>query len=133
MTAVSKARGQIFASNAEDYFITTRVYPWEDIPDLVIGRRAYDNWLVFQARKSKHTVIDVTNTVLAVHQTTEGGNFEGLTHANKDYNFKLLRRLDEKINYDTGWINCAEIYSKYVKETIIFECRTVDKQTCLIR
>ena len=133
LTAVSKTRGQIFASNAEDYFITTRVYPWEGIPDLVIGRRAYDNWLVFQARKNKHIVVDVTKTVLAVHQTTEAGNLEGHTHANKDYNFKLLRRLDRKIKYIAGYINCAEMYSKYVKETIIFESRTVDKRTCLIR
>ena len=133
LTAVSKTRGHIFASNAEDYFITTRVYPWEVIPDLVVGRRAYDNWLVFQARKKKHTVVDVTKTVLAVHQTTEAGNLEGHTHANKDYNFRLLRRLDRKIKYIAGYINCAEIYSNYEKDSVIVESRAVDKRTCLIR
>ena len=133
LTAVSKTRGHLFAPNAEDYFITTRVYPWERIPELVIGRRAYDNWLVYQARKNKQAVVDVTKTVLAVHQTTEAGNLEGHTHKNKDYNVKLLRRLDRKIKYIAGYINCAETYTKYVQESIIVDSRTVDKRNCLIR
>ncbi|KAK3599737.1 hypothetical protein CHS0354_037210, partial [Potamilus streckersoni] len=60
----------LFAAYAEDYFITSTSYPWKDIPDIVIGRRAYDNWLVLNARTMMHRVLDATETILAVHQTT---------------------------------------------------------------
>ena len=41
------------------------------MPEVVIGRVAYDNWLVLNAIKSKQVVVDVSKTVLAVHQTTK--------------------------------------------------------------
>ncbi len=32
---------------AEDYFISSRDgFPWHKIPNVVIGRVAYDNWMV---------------------------------------------------------------------------------------
>ncbi|XP_053406368.1 uncharacterized protein LOC123558734 [Mercenaria mercenaria] len=68
---MAEERGKLFTGWAEDYFITTRSFPWNDIAEVVIGRRAYDNWLVYYFRKSQHTVIDSTKTLLAVHQTTK--------------------------------------------------------------
>ena len=42
--------GKLFANDAEDYFIYSRGgEDWSHIPDFVVGRRAYDNWLVDHA------------------------------------------------------------------------------------
>ncbi len=71
-------RGKLFGTNAEDYFATTTYgYPWESIPDFVVGRVGYDNWLVVTAIVKRMVVIDTTNTILALHQTGSDGNFAG--------------------------------------------------------
>ena len=93
ISAMAKSRGKLFTGIALEYFITTRIYPWKDIAEVVIGRIRYDNWLVFYSRKQNHTVIDATQTILAVHQTTKAGNFEGHGHKNSDYNDKVLAKL----------------------------------------
>ncbi|KAK3579568.1 hypothetical protein CHS0354_010454 [Potamilus streckersoni] len=102
LAKVAKKRGKVFTGYAEDYFITSSSYPWKDIPEVVIGRRAYDNWLVLNARKQKHHVIDASDTILAVHQTTKAGNFEGHGHKNGEYNHKLLAKLYKSIRYGSG-------------------------------
>ena len=74
----SSKKGQLFGTNAQDYFISTsRGYPWETIPDFVVGRVGYDNWLVVTAIVKKMVVIDTTKTVIALHQTGTDGNFAG--------------------------------------------------------
>ena len=39
-----------------------------DIPDFTIGRAGWDNWMIYQARKEKWTLIDCTPSVMIVHQ-----------------------------------------------------------------
>ena len=112
ITKAAEVRGTLFNSWGEDYFITMKNYPWNDIPDLVVGRRAYDNWLLLDARKRGY-LIDATETILAVHQTTFRGNMEHLSHLNKDYNYDLLRRTFGKLNYAAGSTLCAELFTRY--------------------
>ena len=39
--------GQPFVTDAQDYFIAGKdSYPWSEIPDFVVGRVGFDNWLV---------------------------------------------------------------------------------------
>ncbi|OWF56364.1 uncharacterized protein LOC110448150 [Mizuhopecten yessoensis] len=116
LTNVSKAarkRGKLFSAWAEDYFVTTENYPWKDIPEVVIGRRAYDNWLVLNARKHNHTTIDATLTLLALHQTTKAGNHEGHKATHSEYNHSLLSRLYKRLNYAAGLTSCAEYLTRY--------------------
>ncbi|KAK3600954.1 hypothetical protein CHS0354_004163 [Potamilus streckersoni] len=108
VTNVAREKGELFRSDAEDYFITSSSYPWNDIPEVVIGRRAYDNWLVLNARKQKHKVIDATDTILAVHQTTKDGNYEGMKKKTKEHNHNLLVTLYKNIQYGLGATECAE-------------------------
>ncbi|KAL3874617.1 hypothetical protein ACJMK2_037604 [Sinanodonta woodiana] len=107
---IAKTKGALFTIDAEDFFITNTAFPWENIPDVVVGRVAYDNWLVSHARCSfNSTVVDVTGTVLALHQTTkQGGNHEGSKHTNALYNVKLFKKLSIKPNYLAGLTTCAE-------------------------
>lgn len=127
ITKIAKERGKLFTGWAEDYFITPRSFPWKDIAEVVIGRRAYDNWLVYNSRKSKHTVIDGTKTILAVHQTTKAGNFEGHGHKNRDYNHNLLVKMYKRIKYNAGVIECIENFTNYEKDAIVVKSRTVHK------
>ncbi|KAH3771657.1 hypothetical protein DPMN_172984 [Dreissena polymorpha] len=113
ITRISKRRGKLFGGWAEDYFITTPSYSWNKVAEVVIGRRAYDNWLVYNARKMKYTVIDATDTLVAVHQTTKAGNFEGFSHSNRDYNHNLLAKMYTRTPYHAGVVGCIEMYTQY--------------------
>lgn len=105
-------RGKLFTTFAEDYFITTPNYPWKDCAEVVIGRRAYDNWLVLYARKRKHITIDGTKTILAVHQSTKAGNYEGHHQPNGNYNDQLLSKKWRGINYGAGLTSCTSYYTQ---------------------
>lgn len=64
--------GNISWGFAADYYITNELFPWEFVPNLVIGRPLIDNWLIWYARQIGAKVIDITGTVLAVHQLANG-------------------------------------------------------------
>ena len=57
-------QGYLFQTDAEDYFFFTKnTIPWNSIPDIVIGRPGYDNYLVDFAyhRQQEMDLIDTTN------------------------------------------------------------------------
>ncbi|XP_062578081.1 uncharacterized protein LOC134247106 [Saccostrea cucullata] len=112
---ISKQRGELFTAWGEDYFITNANYPWKDMPDVVIGRRAYDNFLVTESLKRGFIVIDATKTILAVHHTTKSGNFENRKKENNDYNVKIISKYyrNETINYAKGLTKCASYYTNF--------------------
>jgi hypothetical protein len=59
--------GQLHSPAGIDYFLFKRGF-WQDIPPFAIGRPAYDNWLLYQARSRGASLIDATRVVMAVHQ-----------------------------------------------------------------
>ncbi|KAH3721563.1 hypothetical protein DPMN_064811 [Dreissena polymorpha] len=124
---ISKSRGKLFTGLAEDFFITTPTYPWNEVPEVVIGRRAYDNWLVYNSRKMKNNVIDASNTILAVHQTTQAGNFEGHGHSNRDYNHNLLIKMYKNIKYYAGGLACVERFTQYKSKQFQIKTRKVHR------
>lgn len=112
---VAKDRGQLFGANAEDFFITNSKFPWQNIIDVVVGRLAYDNWIVGHVIcKLKIDVIDITDTVLAVHQTTKiGGNFEGFKSKDAHFNNALFKKLGIVPQFDTGFTICSQELTRY--------------------
>ena len=90
--------GKLHTSNAQDYFITTHSgFPWESIPDFVVGRVGYDTWLVATAINKNFSVIDVTATVTALHQTGRDGNIK------RDLDDKNIHyHLPGKFDYSDG-------------------------------
>ncbi|KAJ8321377.1 hypothetical protein KUTeg_001059 [Tegillarca granosa] len=64
--------GKLSWGFAGDYYFTNDLFPWEYVPDLVIGRPLVDNWLIWYARQIGAKVIDTSGTVLAVHQLANG-------------------------------------------------------------
>ncbi|KAJ8308227.1 hypothetical protein KUTeg_013101 [Tegillarca granosa] len=113
----AKKRGELYTISAEDYFITTKSFPWDEVPPLIVASPVYDNFLVAISRcKHNFQTFDLTNTVLAVHQTTKAGNSEGHHHKFANYNHKLLE--DMKVKnlwgvYSRGYVTCTTIYSIY--------------------
>lgn len=108
------SRGELFVVSSEDYFLTTSRFHWNKVPELIIGRPAFDNWLVGYARCHFYHVIDMTDTVLACHQTTKAGNKEGLHHKTLTaYNHKLLTKFGITTHYEAGYIICPKIKTYY--------------------
>lgn len=124
--------GKIYNGWAEDFFITNSLFPWTNVPDLVVGRPAYDNWLVLYARDNNMTVIDVTETVLAVHQTTAEGNKAGFRHENSNCNRQLIKRLNLHREYKKGCIECAPFFTKYDRRENIIVAKRILPPKCII-
>jgi hypothetical protein len=51
-----------------DYFAFSRGFFGNDIPPLAVGRIYWDNWLLWKACASGSPVVDISKTVVAVHQ-----------------------------------------------------------------
>jgi hypothetical protein len=69
-----------FQDDAQDFFIILPgTFNWDVIPDFVIGRPGYDNWLVDYAFHNSIDLVDVTRTVHAIHQSGVDGNKAGHT------------------------------------------------------
>ncbi|VDI08100.1 Hypothetical predicted protein [Mytilus galloprovincialis] len=108
-------RGELYTGDALDYFITTSGYHWKDAPDLVVGRPGFDNWIVANARLMNFSVIDTTETIIAVHQTTEAGNKEAHQQHNVSYNIELQEKFNERLRYNLGVTNCMKYKTVYSK------------------
>ena len=99
-------KGKLFQLNAEDYFITTKNgFPWNAVPDYVVGRPGYDNCVVYIGVRDKVSVIDTSKTILAVHQSPKGGDFTGFQNKDVGVNWRMWRLCDIML----GHINCAKL------------------------
>ena len=56
-----------------DYFMFRRGL-WSEIPPFSVGRTAWDNWLIYGARKEGAPIVDATGLVLAIHQNHDYGH-----------------------------------------------------------
>jgi len=110
VTQVAKERGQLFTADAEDYFfIAFNDFPWHRVADVVVGRRAYDNYLVGTAIQQNVAVVDATATLLAVHQTDKEGNYAGHNHGDAHFNAIRIGRF----NYGIGLTTSAQYVTKF--------------------
>ena len=65
--AFIEGRGSLYDGFNLDYFIFPKPL-FENIPSFAVGRPAWDNWMVYEARRRQIPVIDATDAILAVHQ-----------------------------------------------------------------
>ena len=105
----AKAKGKLFMPDAVEYFlIAHNDYPWHKVPDIVIGRSAYDNYLVAFAIMQGITVVDATSTILALHQTGEDGNFAGHHQPDSKHNRKVIG----PFHFGKGTVSAAQMVTK---------------------
>jgi len=106
VTLAAKKRGRLFLLSAEDYFfIAMNAFPWHCVPsDLVIARPGYDNFFVATALMNNVSVVDATDTLLAVHMTDREGNLAGSKNRDMLFNKRLIGRF----NYHRGMTSSAQ-------------------------
>ena len=110
VTKLARQRGRLFGADAEDYlFIAFNDFPWHRVPDVVVGRPAYDNFLVGIAIEQRVTVVDATATLLALHQTGSDGDFA--SRWNKDDDVNIIRI--GGFNYVIGWTTSARYETRF--------------------
>jgi len=118
----ARRRGKLFVTNAEDYFfVAFNDFPWQSVEDVVIGRPAYDNYLVGLAMKLNVTVVDATATLLALHQTDKDGNYAG--HRNKDSG--LNARHIGRFNYASGVTTAASYATTFSVDEVCNRTKVV--------
>ena len=100
-------KGTLFSPDAEDYFITPyHGYPWSVLKDVVIGKPAYDNYVIAMGIQNNVTVIDATKTMTALHQTGRDGNYAGHRH-HPGVNTGIIGKFD----YSKGLTSCAQWFT----------------------
>ncbi|KAL8603346.1 hypothetical protein ACOMHN_039709 [Nucella lapillus] len=115
---VMKNQGSRVEDGSSDVFFTNRLFPWGNIADVVPGRIGIGMWLVTVARALNVTVIDLTDTVTAVHLTSSAGNLESHGHPNASCNHELYKRLGVvPTSWGCGYIHCAGYSSRFVNDS----------------
>jgi len=71
-----KNRGRLHPRGGSDYFVFPR-HGYTGMPPLVIGRAGWDNWMIYEARRSGWAVVDATPSVTIVHQDHDYSHLAG--------------------------------------------------------
>jgi hypothetical protein len=65
-----RSEGQLYHLPGMDYFVF-RKGQWGRVLPFALGNIRWDNWMVYEARRTKITTIDATSMITAIHQNHE--------------------------------------------------------------
>ena len=101
--------GKVFRKDSADCFfiMNMHVFPWHQIKDVVVGRLRYDSHIIQQCNKGHVDVVDVTKTLLMLHQTGHDGNFASTQAKGKWYNSEIIGRMTGR----SVWITTSRYYT----------------------
>lgn len=107
-------------SNWIDYFAFRKGLFHQQIPEFVIGRPGWDNWLLWFARSSGAMVVDASSVVCAIHQNHdygyhpdgEKGVWEG-EEAQQNYNLLEGRRKFRTLQNATHILRTGGLHRNY--------------------
>jgi hypothetical protein len=68
--------GMLHPKFSIDYFVFPRGQ-YAQMPDFVIGRPQWDNWMIYHTRRNNWPVVDATASVLAIHQNHDYRHLPG--------------------------------------------------------
>lgn len=71
-----KKNGKLHPRGGSDYFIYPRKC-FSSIPDFAVGRAGWDNWMFYQARRSKWACVDCSKAILIIHQNHDYSHLPG--------------------------------------------------------
>lgn len=91
--------GTLDSYTGSDYFIFDR-HSINNIPNFLIGRTCWDNWLMYYASANKLNLTDCTKEITCLHQkhdyshikTNTNNHYKGIE---REYNFKQLGGIDK--------------------------------------
>jgi hypothetical protein len=116
-----------------DYFIFPKGQ-FQEFPHFLVGRRGWDNWLIYHVRKRKIPVIDATQVIHAIHQNhtyahipeKKGTRWEG---PESDSNIRLVQNRTMYLweLADSDWLLTPDGLKKKP-----FSLRTVEQDIVLL-
>lgn len=65
---LSAAKGELHSSFGIDYFVFSRNSSLHNLPPFLVGRPRWDNWFIYNARKLKTPIVDLTTVCQVIHQ-----------------------------------------------------------------
>jgi hypothetical protein len=71
-----RKQDQLHRPAGSDFFLFPKSC-YADIPNFIIGRAGWDNWMIYKARAEKWAVIDCTPSVMIVHQNHDYSHLPG--------------------------------------------------------
>ena len=105
-----------------DYFIFRKgMYP--KLPEFVVGRRGWDNWLIWKARRCMVPVIDCSKNIIAIHQNHgyKYHNISSIEDSKKGseakHNIQLIKNRQLNILDSTHLLSGNKIIKKRDKES----------------
>ena len=136
--------GELFQTDAEDYFIFTKgTFPWNRIKNVVIGRPGYDNYLVTQIFRSTSFIsfLDITNAVIVAHQTDALGTKAGHRPSpDKSWNLDLIKSDWQKGRTEYSWWvveqfprDVYRIQERYLRRDIPWDDRWSGEEWNIVR
>ena len=87
-----RKQNQLHRPAGSDFFLFPKSC-YQDIPNFIIGRAGWDNWMIYKARSEKWPVIDCTPSVMIVHQNHDYSHLPGgkphYEHPDTNQNIRL--------------------------------------------
>ncbi|HNJ13617.1 MAG TPA: hypothetical protein PLN43_08565 [Anaerolineales bacterium] len=71
-----RKQNQLHRPAGSDFFLFPKSC-YTDIPNFIIGRAGWDNWMIYKARRENWPVIDCTPSVMIVHQNHDYSHLPG--------------------------------------------------------
>ncbi|HHU08318.1 MAG TPA: hypothetical protein GXZ59_08260 [Clostridiaceae bacterium] len=95
---LSAAKGELHSSFGIDYFVFSKNSNLHKLPPFLVGRPRWDNWFIYNARKLKTPIVDLTPVCQVIHQNHnyahipqwKGKSWNG---PESEYNNKLYHQL----------------------------------------
>jgi hypothetical protein len=76
LLALNAKIGKLHGPTGSDYFIFPRAC-FVEVPDLVIGRAGWDNWMIYEARQRGWKTINCTGSIPLLHQNHDYSHLPG--------------------------------------------------------
>ena len=87
-----RGRGELHRPMGSDFFLFPR-FSFLDMPAFAIGRAGWDNWMIYKSRREGWATVDVTPSVMIVHQNHDYSHLPGgqphYKHPETDVNIQL--------------------------------------------
>jgi hypothetical protein len=85
-------QGSLHRPMGSDFFLFPRS-AFADMPAFAIGRAGWDNWVIYKSRKERWATVDVTPSIMLVHQNHDYSHLPGgqphYKHPETDANIQL--------------------------------------------
>ncbi|MEJ2014002.1 MAG: hypothetical protein P8X64_17470 [Anaerolineales bacterium] len=112
LRSIMQDGGELHPPMGSDYF----VFPsdqFQTVPDFVLGRAGWDNWMIFHARRMRIPVVDATQAITVIHQEHDYAHLPGgaphYRHPESELNVALAGGLETMFRLrDADWILSGE-------------------------